>query len=188
MIGGKVALLVIAAGPAARWTAVAQPGEPGPTSQQVSLLLKILTFDRALDRNEADLRIVVVEDPLDPISSAFADELSAELALYDGQRIGKRTLRAMRRSVRDLLAKDDSTVEVLYLAPGLAGEIPRVLAWSSRNDSFTFSGVPELEAKGIGVWLGVGDTSPKIRINLTQVRAEGRDLDARLLSLATVER
>jgi hypothetical protein len=178
------------AGPAAEQArpATVAPA-PSRTVDQVALLLKVLTFDHALLRDsKRDLMISVIEDPLDPSSAATADTIFAELGLYDGQQLGGRTLKAMRRSVRDLLAKDDPALDVVVLAPRLENEMPRLLAWCRRNGCFSVSVVPELQAKGIAVWIGEDPKGPKIRINLTQARAEGRDLDARLLNLAMVER
>ena len=156
---------------------------------QIPILLKILTFDRALeDQPKRDLLIVIVEAPSDSVSHHATELVANELSLYVGQMIRGRPLRTESRSYDQLMERFDATVDVLYLTPGLERTLPQILAWSRNNGSFTFTGAPTLRAKGVSVWLGGAPSAPRILINLPQVRAEGRELDARLLSLATVQR
>lgn len=153
------------------------------------MFLKILTFDLTLRRTQrADFLVLVVDDPLDADAHQRATALAEELNKYVGQAVGSRTPRFATRSFRDLLAADDAQVEVLYLAGGYERTLPEILKWSRRNGAFTFCSAPGWRMKGASVWLGGPAEKPEILINLPQVKAEGRDLDARLLRLATVAR
>lgn len=160
-----------------------------PPETQVSLLLKILTFDRCLAKETSKDVVIVVTGRLDqPESYAVASQVFAEIQRYEGQSIAGRKVHSEIRPVLDLLSHDDHAVDVLYLAPGLDSDLNRILEWSRRNQAFTFTGFPAWESKGIGIWLGGDVEKPRILINLRQVRAEGRELDARLLAIATVKR
>ncbi|MBD3161568.1 MAG: DUF4154 domain-containing protein [Candidatus Eisenbacteria bacterium] len=158
-------------------------------SEQVPVLLKVLTFERTLqDDPDDDLRIVVVDQPKDGESDRIAAEVVSELRRYGGQRINGRPIRVDRRTVGELLERSDPEVEVLYLSAGLEGLLPNILDWSRRNGAISFTGSRSLGEKGVAVWLAEDDGKPRILINLVQLRAEGREFDARLLRLATVRR
>jgi len=169
---------------------VVADGSPGNGPEvQIPILLKILTFDRALElRANQDLLIVVVEGTDDSTSHLVAERIAEELARYNGQTVWGRHLRTELRSFDELMTRFDSDVDVLYLAPGLERSLQEILKWSRQTNSFTFTSAPRLHSKGVAVWLGGTLSAPRILINLAQVRAEGRELDARLLSLATVVR
>jgi len=157
-------------------------------STEVAVLLKILTFDQTPPgRAEDELLIVVIEQPRESTSVAAATDVLQELAPYEGQTVAGRRLRAERRAIRDLLARDDGSVEVVYLTEGVQGSIPEILEWTRRNGCLSFAGVPGWERRGIGIWLGEKDNSPNIMVNLLQVRGEGREFDARFLAVATLQ-
>lgn len=170
-------------------TQVAAQGMSQPADAFVSVLLKVLTFDRSVkDRPSDDLLIVVVSDPADSSMFTAADALLSELSRYRGQKILGRTIKAESRTTAELLEQDDRMVDVICLTGGIDGALPNILAWSRRNRAFSFTCAEELAERGVGVWLGVDGIKPRIQINLLQVRAEGRDLDSQLLSLADVRR
>ena len=115
-------------------TQVAAQGISQPPDAFVSVLLKVLTFDRSVkDRPTEELLIVVVSDPADSGIATAADALLAELARYRGQKILGRTIRAESRTTAELLAQDDRMVDVICLTAEIDVALPNILAWSRRN-------------------------------------------------------
>jgi hypothetical protein len=75
---------------------------------------------------------------------------------------------------------------VLYVAPGVAKNLPAIVKVSQANHLTSVTGVPDYVRKGVAVGIGVVQDRPQILINLASSKSEGSEFDASLLRIATV--
>jgi len=156
---------------------------------QVPLILKILTYDRHFSRFGDDLMLGILYAPTDPQSVKAANDFSDILYQYAGKTVkglpvGKilvefTTPEALERSIAA------RNIDVLYVAPGNAKNIPAITKVSRERGVATTTGVPEYVRSGISVGLGVSQDRPQILINQAAALAELCEFDASLLRIST---
>jgi hypothetical protein len=84
------------------------------------------------------------------------------------------------------LRLDQEGVDVVYITPLRASD-PRGLAQlAAEHGIVSLTGVREYVTQGVAVGLGLRGGRPEILVNLTSCRAQGMELTAQLLHLATV--
>ena len=178
--GFALALLGLALG-ASRVPLAAQE-MPVPVEVQVPLLLKILTFDRALTGVADPLVVGIVFQRHNRASAAVEQEVRIRLA-------------AAARPVRIVGIDLDETpdlraallrggVQVLYVAPLQAVSISTLTAATRGESVVSVTGVPRYVDQGLAVGIDLKDMRPKIVVNLAASRAEGAAFSAQLLNLA----
>lgn len=171
---------------------VVQTGQemPVPVNLQVTLLLKVLTYDRNLSRVGDILTIGVLVDPDDPVSVAVAEQVIAILAAASGKRVKSLSIRVVRIELRANAPVDESIAEsganVLYLTPGLQTRLEAVVQISQAQGLVSLTGVPDFVSQGVAVGIGARQDKPEILINLASARLEGSRFDASLLRLSRV--
>ena len=165
---------------------------PFPADVQVTLLLKILTYDRSFQfKAKSGVTIGVVYVPTDPESVRAKDAIAKTLALVSDRTIKNQPIRhvaieypgaaALERAVRA------NKVTVFYIAPGNADSLAALLKLSRTYGITTATGVPEYVQRGVAIGIGIrADKKPEILINLPSSRSEGSEFDASLLRIATV--
>jgi hypothetical protein len=161
---------------------------PVPADLQVPALLKVLAFDRNFDkRGWTTLRIGIVFVGSDPASSKARSDI---LDVF--KRSSDKTLRNLPISVAAVEYRSDSQIEdvvktsqfnVLYIAPGNARNLPKLLQVSQSQQIITTTGVPDYVQKGVAVGIGVRQDRPEILINLQSSKSAGSEFDASLLRL-----
>jgi hypothetical protein len=158
---------------------------------QVTLIFKILTYDRQLEaRTGADLVVGIVHDPRDHDSAVAADQIASTLYKFRDKKVKEIAIRYFLieyTSPRELEAfVAQKGVDLLYITPGSTKFLCDVLRISRAQHKTTATGVPEYVRRGVGVGVGRGQDRTQILVNLPGSRAEGSEFDASFLRLATV--
>ncbi len=164
---------------------------PVPVEVQIPLLLKILSFDRALATSPSDPLVVgVVFQGRNRSSSEIGAEVRGQL-IAGGRAPGAgRAIRVVPidldviSDIRAVLLRD--SVRVLYVAPLRAVAISTVAAATRERLVRTFTGIPNYVEQGLSVGIDVNGVRPQIVINLLASRAEGALFSADLLKLARI--
>ena len=166
---------------------------PIATDVQVTLLLKILTYDRSFTyKAKSGVSIGVVYVPVDPESVRAKDEVMGTLARLEGRTIKNLPITVRRHRVPRPRQPGEG-------GAGQPGERvlrgPRQLPEPGRppeaephvRDHHRHRGARIREPPG-GIAIGIGSkgNKPDILINLPSSRSEGSEFDASLLRIATV--
>ena len=165
---------------------------PFPADVQITLLLKILTYDRSFQaKAKSAVTIGVVYVAADPESVKAKDEILKTLQLVADRTIKNVPIRAVALEYRDPagLGKiaQKAGINVFYIAPGNADSLRDLLRVSHTQGITTATGVPEYVQRGVAIGIGKKpDQRPDILINLPSSRQEGSEFDASLLRIATV--
>jgi hypothetical protein len=181
-----VALVALLAG-----SATAAEAMPFTADVQVTLLLKILTYDRSFAvKAKSALDIGIVYMAADPQSVKAKDDIVKTLQAVSDRTIKNVPIKFQPIEYRgrpSLETAVRSGVNVFYIAPGTADAIDEVLKVSHRSGVTTATGVPEFVTRGVAIGIGMkADKKPDILINLPNSRSEGSEFDASLLRIATV--
>ena len=159
---------------------------------QITLLLKILTYDRSFSvKAKSGVKIGVVYVASDPESVQVKDEILKTLQLVADRTIKNVPIKAIALEYKDpksLAATVRSEgINVFYIAPGNAASLQELLRMSHTKGITTATGVPEYVQRGVAIGIGIkADKKPDILINLPSSRQEGSEFDASLLRIATV--
>ena len=174
--------------------APAQAAEEMPLSPdlQVALILRAIIYDRHFEQRAGDeLTIGIVYAPTDPDSVRAADSLSGALFRFKGRTVKRLPVRyfLVEYTTPEGLERSIATreLDMLYVAPGSARNIPGITKVSHSRGVTTTTGVPDYVRNGVSLGIGVSqDNRPQIFVNLPCSRLEGIDFDASLLRIATV--
>jgi hypothetical protein len=155
---------------------------PVPVETQVPILLKILTFDRAITARPSDRLVIgIIFQGRNRNSSEIADQVLRQL---------KAAAPAIRVVPMDLDRTDDlvaallrDSVQVLYVAPLQAVAISTLSKATRERQVLSYTGVPRYVEQGLAVGIDVSGMRPQIVINLEASRAEGAVFSAQLLKL-----
>lgn len=161
-----------------------------PLDLQISIFLKILTYDRALHtKAPSGVRIGIVycrqkkseqiKDELSEILASLSDKTVNELPL---------TFTNVEFVSGDQLAEfiGSDSVNVLYITPGLGKNISAIAKVCRAQKVLTFAGIPQYVEQGLSVGLELAKDKARILINLSASKAEGSDFPANLLKLARI--
>lgn len=159
-----------------------------PFDLQAKLLLKILTFDRNLEKR-ADSAVVVgiVYKPGSEESEKARSEFSKALEKYSGKRVKGFPLSHISLkylSWSDLAAKMKTyNVSVLYVTPGDSVYLRGVIKASRAESVLTATGITKYVEKGVSIGIGLKGNNPQISVNLASAKAEGANFSSQLLKL-----
>jgi hypothetical protein len=165
---------------------------PFPPDVQITLLLKILTYDRSFSvKAKSGVMIGVVFVASDAESVKAKDDILKTLQLVADRTIKNVPIKAVALEYKDpksLAATVRSEgINVFYIAPGNAASLQELLRMSHTKGITTATGVPEYVQRGVAIGIGIkADKKPDILINLPSSRQEGSEFDASLLRIATV--
>jgi hypothetical protein len=164
---------------------------PFPADVQITLLLKILTYDRFFQvKAKSAVTIGIIYVASDPESVQAKDAILKTLEAVADRTIKNVPIKAVAVEYRDgpSLEKTVRTgINVFYIAPGNAASLASVLKVSHTHGITTATGVPEYVQRGVAIGIGIkADKKPDILINLPSSRQEGSEFDASLLRIATV--
>lgn len=164
---------------------------PVPVDVQVPVLLKVLTFDRHIaDARGEDLVVGVLYQSGYRLSGTVRDRVVEALSRTGGDGPGNRVLSVVsldadrQENLEEALKR--LGVDVLYVAPLRAFDLASLVRTTRRTRTLTLTGVPEYVEAGLSIGLELRQDRPRILVNLRAARAEGADLSAPLLGLATV--
>lgn len=162
-----------------------------PASQQVPLLLKILTYDRQLAAKAgSELTIGIVYVPGNSDSAKVTSDISGTLQRFTGKTV--KSLPIRHWTIEYVTAERleavlrEKSVNVIYVSPGNERNLATILRLSKAQHITTTTGVPEYVKRGVAVGIGSRQGKPEILINLESSKSEGSEFDAGLLRMATV--
>ena len=162
----------------------------GPLSSdlQVTLLGKILSFDRSLEADSTGLDVVVLYQAdypeseaakvsfmraARPLSEAAGHPLRFRAIILEG-----------KPNFRDVFAAVDA--DIAYVMPLRGLEVSQLTRAAAGKGVRTFSGIPEYVYEGVSVTVGIKQGRPAIYVNLKTARAQGSHFSSQLLKLANV--
>ncbi len=162
-----------------------------PADLQLTLIFKILTYDRQLEAKAgADLVVGIVHDPTDKDSAAAADEVQSALYKFAGKTVKKLPIKYFLieyTKAADLESFIKAKgINMLYVTPGVTKALPDIIRIAQARKITTATGVSDYVRKGVAVGVTVRQDKPQIMINLPASKSEGSEFDASLLRIATV--
>ena len=165
---------------------------PVPPEIQVTLLLKILTYDRALkDRCTESINIGVLYSKSDDESKEAKAAILKVLEKISDRTISKLpfTYTALEWDSKESLISEikEKNINVLYVTPGNSAILSDLIKITQSNNILSMTGVPKYVKKGVSISIGLKNEKPQIVINLDSAKSEGADLDAKLLRIARLE-
>lgn len=162
-----------------------------PCRIQVPLLLKILSFDRALDTTQIDtVRIAVFFSPTTP--PGVRERLEQILVEHsqdtiNGRPIAYRIVTVASREQAWAELKSDPP-DVVYLA-GVSDEVlAGALSATRQYGILSFSAMERDVGKGVSVGLSPAGEGSNILVNLESLKLEGRKMQAGLLGVSQIVR
>ena len=162
-----------------------------PADVQVPVLLKVLTFDRRIaDARGENLVVGVVYQSGFRLSSTVKDRVMDALSHVGSGGPANRPVKPFAidadgsQNIEDALTR--LGIKVLYVTPLRAFDLPGLVATTRRTKTLTLTGVPDYVEAGLSIGIDLRQDRPRILVNLQAARAEGADLAAPLLDLATV--
>lgn len=164
---------------------------PVPLDTQITLLARIIQFDRSFEaRSDDGLVVGILFRPDLPGSVAVKDRIAT--MVRDGgilDAVGRKPIVVPVEMSSSLGATLHSTgIDVLYVAPLEGPDLAGLPAETRRLQILTCSGVPGYVSQGLAVGLGLDDGAPRILINTSAARAEGSDFRPGLLKMAQIVR
>ena len=163
---------------------------PVPAAVHVPLILKILTYDRYFNkRGWAAYRIGIVYAGNDPASSKVGNDIAEVFRSWTVRNlpIESTTVEYMSDSQVEGVVKSGQFA-MLYIAPGNARNLQRLLQVCQGEHIITTTAVPAYVEQGVAVGIGVRQDKPEILINLRSSKSAGSEFDASLLRIARVIR
>ena len=163
-----------------------------PVDIQVSLFFKILTFDRNLKARASDEIVIGIF-----YQSRFKTSLGVkerfEQAIND---LGINSIMniPIRLEPIDIRMTDlrktvsENGIEILYVTPLRAVEIPKIAEICRNEKILSLTGVPEYCSSGLAVGIGQKGEKPLIIINLRSAQEAGVSFRSQLLKLAKIVR
>ena len=162
-----------------------------PTSTQIPLFMKILSFDRNLkSRVGSEIVIGVVYQSKFRSSYNTQTEFIGLMLDPSFRKVENLPVRCVSLDL-DEDSNFDSTlvnesVDMLYISPLRTIEMKDLIAHTREKHLLTFTGVPEYVENGITVGIGTKGEKPEVLINLTAAKTEGVDFNSQLLKLAKI--
>jgi hypothetical protein len=160
-----------------------------PASVQAQIVTRILPFERGFaGRAAGSIAIVIAERAKDADSGSAATQIAK--ALNDIGSIGGKPLRTQTvtyTGAASLLAETKRRgAIVVYLTPGLAGEVPAIAAAFVESGVLTVAAVESYVARGAVLGVEIADGKPRMSIHLGQARKQKLDFPSAVLKLARV--
>ncbi len=143
----------------------AQEAGEAPVGLQAAVLSEALGFDKALT---GEITVYVLGD------ARFA----AELRKSEGKTVGETTIAAVRHGGALPANKPD----VLFV--GNASALKDAIRYTREAGILSITGLPELVADGVTLGVGVVRGKPKVLLNTTASKEEGRKWDSALIKIA----
>ncbi len=157
-----------------------------PVTTQLSLFLKVMTFDRNLEKRAGQKLVLAIafQSENRTSSRARSEALAAlsgitKVGIHDLEVIGidldKQNLETELR---------DHNVAFLYVTPLRAMNLNEVISAARTAGVSTITGVPGYVEGGLSVGVRLQADRPRLMINLEASKLEGADYKAELLKLA----
>jgi hypothetical protein len=160
-----------------------------PIRLQAELLAKVASYDRNFEaRSGGHARILILVSRGDSDSKLTATDLRSELASistvgglsHDEEIVNYVAAPSLAETCRA------RQIAIVYLTPGLSGEIPAIRDAIGGLKMLTVASVAEYVPAGIVLGFDLVSGRPKLVVNLTQARKQHIDFRAEVLKLMKV--
>jgi hypothetical protein len=160
-----------------------------PVGTQVSVLVKVIGFDRQLPvRAPTELVIGIAFQGGSRASRVAKEEarrsFAAERAGINGVPIRVESIDLDTEPLDAALRR--LTPTFLYVTPLRAADIDAIVVATRAARVTTMTGVARYVSRGLAIGVALHDGRPRILVNLEAARLEGADLASELLKLATI--
>jgi len=160
-----------------------------PASVQAQIMTRILPFERGFAaRSGNSVTVLIAERSKDADSASAATQI--EKALEDIGSIGGKPLRVQTvtfASAANLAAESKKRgALVVYVTPGLAGEVSSIAAAFAESGVLTVGAVEAYVPRGLVLGVEIADGKPHMSINLGQARRQKLDFPSAVLKLARI--
>lgn len=157
-----------------------------PPQLQISILLKVLVYDRSLASRARDgLTLGVVFDPRSESSRVCRDGFSQAFKESARQLAG--TAIALVDVPQDLLASEaEKGLDIAYVCGG--AKTSAIIEIAKKKMLITFAPDEAAVQQGVAIGLVPRDGKPKLLINVTASISSGMQLDPQILRLAELVR
>lgn len=157
-----------------------------PVTLQLPLFLKVMTFDRNLEKRAGDKLVLAVAYQSENRASARAKD-EAMRALSGVTKVGTLELQVVqidldRQNLQTELTEQD--VAFVYVTPLRAVDLADVISAARSTGASTITGVTDYVEGGLSVGVRLQADRPRLIINLEASKLEGADYKAELLKLA----
>ncbi len=155
--------------------------------------MRMLGYDRSLrSRAGPSVDIAVVFKAADKGSTRWHEEMLRAFEALQPQTIQGLGFSVLAHPYKDEPGLSDFVnrkgVDVVYLTPGLEGELPAVRAVCRERKLTSIGAVRTAVEQGIAVAVVAKGDSPHLLVNLPAAQAVGMELNSKLLQLAEVIR
>src|SRR5580765_4541518 len=163
-----------------------------PAAIQVTLLFKILTFDRRMGTRPPGQVIViaVVFQSGYRASLVAKNQVVEALEAMEHSTISGHPVRWVAVELKDgdqlRLALIHERTDVVYVTPLRGVELDPIVRTARASSMTTFTGVPLYVEQGLALGVGIVRERPQIIVNLPATRAEGSDFTSQLLRVSRV--
>lgn len=169
-------------------TSAAQQEMELPVDLQLSLFLKVLSFDRQLRSRAGDELVVGVVMQRGYRASLKAGEEALRALNVRGTNVDGLPVRALAIDLdsQPLAGALEGKTTVLYFAPLRGVDVSALAASAAASGALTVTGVPRYVPLGVAVSARLQADRPRLLLNLQAARRAGADFSAELLKLAEV--
>ncbi len=162
---------------------------PVPVSVQFPLFMKILTFDRNINRFGTKINFYIVYQSNYRTSLNIKNEIFQVTNFRNPGKIQNAQVSYIgidlsSETIENAVSKYGKGV--LYITPLRAVDIADITKFSQRQNMITLTGVPDYLRNGVSVAIDTKGNKPEIMINLPATKAEGSDFSSQLLKLSTI--
>lgn len=185
-------LVLLAAAIAALGLSPAARADELPPEKQALLLLRALTFDRALPARVKDTPVLVIAYKAGDIESEDTRRVLTVTVetLSKTIKVGGKQVKVVAVPYADassFAARMRSlNAAALYVAPGLRGAVEELSAFARSSKLLTLTGDAHLVLAGLSIGLVEEEKKPQVMVNLRAAKSEGADLDSSFLRVAQV--
>lgn len=155
-----------------------------PVSLQVSLFLKVISFDRQRVQSEPTLVVGVAFQSGFRLSSVTREDAERAFRSMSDRKVKVVAIDLDRDNLDDVMAQH--RVSLLYVAPLRAYSIRSIADAAANAHATTITGVSQYVTQGLSVSARLQSDRPKLLINLAAARKCGANFAAELLKLAQV--
>jgi hypothetical protein len=190
--GLRLVAAIVAASLALAVAAVARADDV-PPDRQALILTRTLAYDNNLRSRAGDAVVVaVIFKRGNPASEALAGPILQGFRALEGVKVQDLPFHAAQLAYGGAAALKSSIesqgIDVLYICPGLEGEIAAIKEISHHEHVLTIGAKEDYVRNGLSLGVFVVDAKNTITVNLTATRDEGAAFAAELLRIGRVIR
>lgn len=163
-----------------------------PVSQQIPLLVKVLSFNKSFQQDKKDIVVGVIYRESQPSTNSIKDTVlqfndSTLLILANGNAVRFVPINLDRKGeLEAVFAK--KLFSAVYVTPVELSCIPIISNFCREHRILSMTGVAQYVEEGISVGIGMRNQKPEILINLPVSKGEGANFSSRVLQIAKIYR